>query len=148
MTFEITRNGYTVSDDPARLDFDVIHDFLKDAYWSEGVPRRIVEKSARHSLTFGLYDPRGAQVGYGRSVTDRSTFAYLADVFVLEHERGKGLGRFLVDAIMEHPDHQGLKHMILATDDAHGLYQSAGFESLADSTAYMHKLDLDIYKRT
>ena len=147
MTFEITRNGYTVSDDQTRLDFDVIHDFLKDAYWSPGVPRRIVRKSARHSLAFGLYDPRDAQVGYGRSVTDRSTFAYLADVFVLEHERGKGLGGFLVDAMMEHPDHQGLKHMILATDDSHGVYERVGFKSLADPTVYMHKLNLDIYKR-
>ncbi len=146
MAYERTRNGFTVSDDPARLDFDVVHGFLRDAYWCAGIPRKVVERAARNALTVGLYDQAGAQIGYGRSITDRATYAYLSDVFVLEDFRGRGLGTFLVEAIMSHPDHQGLKHMTLATDDAHALYAKFGFKSLANPDIYMHQVDLQIYK--
>ncbi len=148
MSYERTRDGYVVSDDQSRLDLDVIHGFLKDAYWCIGVPREVVARAARHSLSFGLYDPSGALVGFGRSVTDHATFAYLSDVFVLPVARGKGLGTWLVEAMMDHPDHDGLRHLLLATDDAHGLYAKFGFKALAKPEVFMHRLDLDIYKRT
>ena len=147
MGYELTRDGYVISDDQDRLDLDVIHGFLKEAYWAEGVPLETVERAVAHSLAFGLYDPNGDLVGFGRCVTDRATFAYLSDVFVLPEARGKGLGLWLVEGIMGHPDMTGLRHMILATNDAHRLYEKVGFHDLPEPERYMNKLDVDIYKR-
>lgn len=120
-------DGYEVSTDPARLDVDVIHGFLREAYWSPGVPREIVERSIAHSLAFGLYAAGGAQVGFARVVSDRATFAYLADVFVLESHRGRGLAVWLVECVLAHPDLQGLRRFHLGTADAHALYARFGF---------------------
>ncbi len=146
MSFLRYRDGYAVSDDPARLDFDVIHGFLKTAYWCVGIPREVVERASANSLAFGLYAPSGSQAGYGRSITDRATYAYFSDVFVLEAVRGRGLGQFLVGTMMDHPDHQGLKHLALVTDDAHGLYARHGFKPIADPRKHMNRLDLGIYQ--
>jgi GNAT superfamily N-acetyltransferase len=125
---EWERDGYVVSTDPGRLDLDVIHSFLRTAYWSPNVPREIVERSIEHSLVFGLYGPDGGQVGFARALTDRAAFAYLADVFVLEGHRGRGLGKWLVETVLSHPDLQGLRRILLGTEDAHGLYARFGFE--------------------
>jgi GNAT superfamily N-acetyltransferase len=123
--------GYEISTDPARLDLDLIHRFLsREAYWSPGVPRDVVERALANSLCFGLFAPGGAQAGFARAVTDRATFAYLADVFVLPEHRGRGLGVWLVETVLAHPDLQGLRRIELATVDAHGLYERFGFEPL------------------
>jgi GNAT superfamily N-acetyltransferase len=125
------REGYVVSTDPARLDLDIVHRYLSEAsYWARGIPRAVVEKSVAGSLPFGLYRraPVGeAQVGFARVVTDAATFAYLADVFVLDAHRGRGLGRWLTACVLAHPDLQGLRRVLLTTQDAHGLYEQAGF---------------------
>jgi GNAT superfamily N-acetyltransferase len=131
-------DGAEVSDDPARLDFDVVHGYLTRSYWSPGIARDRVERAARHSLAFGLYDA-GVQIGYARVVTDRTTFAYLADVFVLEAHRGRGLGVFLVESVLGHPEVQGLRRWMLATRDAHGLYARFGFTALADPATMMER---------
>jgi GNAT superfamily N-acetyltransferase len=124
--------GYEISTDPARLDLDVIHRFLsEEAYWSPGVPREVVERSIANSLCFGLYAPDGAQAGFARAVTDRATFAYLADVFVLTEHRGRGLGVWLVEVVLAHPDLQGLRRIELTTVDAHGLYERYGFRPVS-----------------
>ena len=120
-------HGYEISTDPARLDLDVIHGFLREAYWSPGVSRAVVERSIEHSIPFGLYAPGGAQVGFARVISDRAVFAYLGDVFVLPEHRGHGLGVWLVQTILEHPELQGLRRFHLATADAHGLYERFGF---------------------
>ncbi len=132
MTVLASRNGYEVDDDPARLDLDVVHTFLRTAYWSAGIPRDVVERAVAGSLNVGLYDAGGRQVGYARAVTDRATFAWIADVFVLESARGGGLGRFVVESLLAHPELQGLRRLMLATADAHGLYRSYGFTDLED----------------
>lgn len=125
---EHTRDGYVVSSDPARLDLDVVHRFLsEDSYWAPGIPRALLERAVAHSLPFGLYDATGAQVGFARVVTDRTTFAYLADVFVLDAHRGHGLGQWLTRCVLAHPDLQGLRRVLLTTQDAHGLYEKVGF---------------------
>lgn len=125
------RDGFVISTDPARLDLDVIHDFLaNEAYWSPGVAREKVERALEHSLCFGLYavEPAGErQVGFARAITDVTTFAYLADVFVLRPYRGQGLGKWLVHCILAHPELQGLRRWTLNTRDAHGLYRPFGF---------------------
>jgi GNAT superfamily N-acetyltransferase len=130
-------DGYEASDDPARLDVDVIHGFLRTSYWSPGVSRQIVEKAIQGSLPMGLYAPDGRQAGFARVVTDRATFGYLADVFVLPEHRGRGLSRFLVTALLEHPDLSGLRRWMLATADAHGVYEALGFTALVDPSRWM-----------
>jgi GNAT superfamily N-acetyltransferase len=140
-------DGYEISTDPALLDVDVIHAFLTQSYWSPGIPRSVVERAIGNSLCFGLY--RGTeQVGFARVVTDKATFAYLADVFILEAHRGKGLSKWLVQAVMAHEDLQGLRRFLLGTRDAHGLYKQFGFGELAYPSNMMEILKPDVYRKT
>jgi GNAT superfamily N-acetyltransferase len=125
---EWTRDGYTISDDPARVDVDAVHRYLHDeSYWARGVPRDVVERSIAGSLPFGLYAPDGSLAGFARVVTDRATYGYLADVFMLDSHRGAGLGVWLVEVVLSHPELQGLRRWVLFTEDAHGLYERFGF---------------------
>jgi GNAT superfamily N-acetyltransferase len=140
MTVLAQRNGYQVDDDPARVDIDVVHGFLTTSYWSPGVSREVVQRAVANSVVVGLYAPDGRQVGFARAVTDRATFAWIADVFVLESERGRGLGRMVVEALLAHPDLQGLRRRMLATWDAHELYKSYGFRPLDDPSVYLAAL--------
>ena len=127
----ITRvNTYDISTDPSRLQLDAIHDYLARSYWSPGIPKDVVARGIAHSLCFGVY-LGDAQVGFARVVTDRSTFAYLCDVYVLEAHRGQGLSKRLLERIHAHPDLQGLRRFLLGTLDAHGLYTQFGFKPLA-----------------
>ncbi len=118
--------GYSISTDVDRIDFAVVHEFLRESYWSPGIPRETVERAARGALTFGLYAPGGAQAGYARAITDRATYAYLADVFVLAEHRGQGLGRWLVEQVLAHPDLQNLRAVWLRTRDPE-FYVPLGF---------------------
>lgn len=118
---------YTISTDRERLDIDAIHQFLsQEAYWSPGVPREIVEKSIANSLNFGLYH-LDRQIGYTRVITDYATFVWIADVFVLPEFRGRGLSKWLISCVRNHPDLQIQRLWLLATTDAHGLYAKFGF---------------------
>lgn len=130
-------DGYIADDDPGRLDLDVIHGFLRTTYWSPGVPHDVVERSLANSLVVGLYAPDGIQVGMARAVTDRATFAWIADVFVVPEHRGDGHGSFVVSALLAHPDLQGLRRVMLATADAHELYRKFGFDALAHTDRYL-----------
>ena len=115
-----------VTTDPSRLDLDVIHGYLTRSYWARGISRDLVARAMAHSLCFGAF-AGDRQVGFARVVTDRATFAYLCDVFVLESHQGRGVGKQLMAAIMAHPDLQGLRRLALFTRDAHGLYRQYGF---------------------
>jgi GNAT superfamily N-acetyltransferase len=115
-----------VTTDPSRLDLDVIHGFLATSYWARGIPRDVVERALVNSLCFGAFEGE-SQVGFARVVSDRATFAYVSDVFVLESHRGRGVGKRLMAAIMSHPDLQGLRRWTLFTRDARGLYEHVGF---------------------
>jgi GNAT superfamily N-acetyltransferase len=121
---------YDISTDPARLQLDAIHAYLTRSYWSPGIPKDVVARAIANSLCFGLY-LGDTQVGFARVVTDRASFAYLADVYVLEEHRGQGLSKRLVERILAHPDLQGLRRFMLATNDAHGLYRQFGFDAPA-----------------
>jgi GNAT superfamily N-acetyltransferase len=122
-------SGYWVSDDPARLDVDRVHEWLvTQSYWAQGRSRQTTEKAIAGSLNLGLYDAGGTQVGFCRWVTDGATFAWLCDVFVEPSHRGRGGGVFLVRAATEHPDVRGLR-LLLGTKDAHSLYARFGFRS-------------------
>jgi GNAT superfamily N-acetyltransferase len=143
---EWQRGGYTISTDNNRLDLLLIHNFLTQSYWAEGIPFETVKRSIEHSLSFGLYRDE-QQVGFARLVTDYATFAYLADVFILEPFRGQGLSKWLLQVMMAHPKLQGFRRWILGTKDAHGLYQQYGFTRLKWPERFMEKLVPDIYTR-
>ena len=138
-------NTYDISTDPSRLQLDAIHACLTRSYWSPGVPRDVVARAIAHSMCFGIYLDE-AQVGFARVVTDKATFAYLADVYVLEEHRGQGLSKRLVETIQAHPDLQGLRRFLLATRDAHGLYAQFGFRPLAAPDRMMEIHDPDAYR--
>ncbi len=122
-----------ISTDKCRLDVALIHDFLaKRSYWAHGIPLHVVQMSIDNALCFGMYQ-EGRQIGFARVITDLATFAYLADVFIIEDHRGKGLGKALIKAILEHPDLKGLRMWLLGTRDAHELYRQFGFRKLAES---------------
>jgi GNAT superfamily N-acetyltransferase len=131
------RGDYLISTDPARLDLELVHRYLsEEAYWSPGVPREVVERSIRHSLNFGVY-LSDEQVGFARVVTDYATFAWLADVFVLERHRRQELGKWLLETVLGHPELRGMRRWLLATKDAHGLYEGFGFRSTAGDPRFM-----------
>jgi GNAT superfamily N-acetyltransferase len=140
------RAGYAISTDPARLDVDVIHAFLSRSYWAQGIPRERVERSLRGSLCFGLYHG-SQQVGFARVISDCATFGYLADVFVLEAHRGRGLSKWLLECVLAHPELQGFRRFLLATLDAHGLYERYGFRPLAQPERYMEIVRPEVYAR-
>jgi GNAT superfamily N-acetyltransferase len=126
-----------ISSDPADLDIDWITSALSErSYWAHRRGRSLVERSITGSLVFGAY-AGGRQVGFARVVTDQATFAWICDVFVDETARGHGVGKRLMAAIVEDPRLQGLKRMLLATRDAHGLYAGFGFEPLEHPEAWM-----------
>jgi len=157
---EHRQGDFVISTDPSRLDLDVIHNFLTHCYWAQGIPREVVARSIEHSLCFGIYDESsekltllpnagrsGAlQVGFARVVSDFATIAYVGDVFVLESYRGRGLSKWMMECIMEHPALQGLRRWILLTRDAHGLYQQFGFTPLKSAERYMELHRPDIYE--
>ena len=138
---EYKRDQFIISDDPARLDFEAICDFLSRAYWADKRPREVIRKSLQFSLNFGVY-VGNRQIGFARVITDRATFAYLCDVFVHEDYRGKALGKWMMECILAHPELQGLRRWSLATHDAHGLYKQFGFTELSDPSKWMEKFDL------
>ncbi|RPH34905.1 N-acetyltransferase [bacterium] len=140
------RGRFVISTDPSLLDIKAIHEFLSHCYWAEEIPLLLVERSIQGSLCFGLYDGR-TQIGFARVITDRATFAYMADVYVVEQYRGQGLGTWLVECIMAHPELQGLRRWCLLTRDAHGLYRKFGFTSPKDPGRYMEISNSDIYKQ-
>ena len=127
-------------------DIAVIHNYLTHSYWSENIPVETVSNAIAHSLNFAVYH-RNDLIGFARAVTDYSTFAYVADVFILETYRGKGLSKWLMQTMVAHPQLRGLRRWVLATRDAHGLYEKVGFKSLAKPERWMEIHIPDIYKK-
>ncbi|GAL34321.1 histone acetyltransferase HPA2 and related acetyltransferases [Vibrio maritimus] len=136
---------YSVSTDKQRLDMTLIHRYLSNSYWAKGVPLSVVEKSIEHSLCFGAYDSDGNQVGFARIITDRATFAYLSDVFVVDDKQGQGIAKLILSTIEQHPDLQGLRRTMLGTVDAHSLYQKFGFKSIQQPEFLMQKKGIEAY---
>ena len=145
MPHDWTDGDILISDDRSLLDLDVIHDFLKASYWSEGIPRDLLQRAIDNSIPVGIYEA-GKQVGFARVVTDRATFAYLADVFVLESYRARGLSKHLMRVLLSHPELQGLRRWLLVTRDAHGLYRQFGFTALKNASRHMEIHASDPYR--
>lgn len=138
------KDEFSVSCDPKYLDSALISEFLVSTYWAKGIPVSVVEKSLRNSLCFALLN-EGRQIGLARVVSDFATFAYLGDVFILPDFRGRGLSKWLMECVVSHPDLQGLRRWVLATRDAHGLYQQFGFTALKKPEIFMELHDPNVY---
>lgn len=132
----LTRGQYSISTEREHLHVDAVHAYLTRSFWAQGIAKDLVAKSMENSLCFGLFD-QGSQVGFARVVTDRATYAYLCDVYVLESHRGLGLGKWLIEVVMSHPDLQGLRRFQLVTRDAHTLYARHGFAVLTHPERHM-----------
>ena len=135
---ELKRGEYTISCDAKRLDVGVVHGFLQKSYWATNVSEDIVRRSIEHSLCFGVYH-RETQVGFARVITDYATFAYLADVFVIESHRGRGLAKWLIETVISHPGLNGLRRWILITRNAHDLYRKYGFREVRNPERFMER---------
>ena len=147
MLHELRDSDILISTDPARLDVDVIHGFLSHSYWAAGIPRETVERSIRHSICFGAFD-EGQQVGFARVISDRATYAYVADVFVLPSHRGRSIGKRLMACITSHPELQDLRLWTLFTRDAHGLYRQYGFQDGRYPDRLMEKRQARAYRES
>ncbi len=146
MVDEWRQGEYLITTDKARMDVELIHDFLTHSYWAAKIPLETVKRSIEHSLAFGLFCGE-RQIGFARAVTDYATYAYIADVFVLEAYQRQGLGRWLMKVIIAHPQLQGLRRWSLVTKDAHALYESVGFSKLSAPERHMEMTFPDIYAR-
>lgn len=145
---EIIENGYIFSDDIHKIDALSVHEYLTvQSYWAQNVPFSTVQKSIENSLCFGIYKDT-KQIGFARWITDKATFAYLADVYVLDEHRGRGLSKKLMSLMLFHPDLQGLRRYMLATRDAHGLYAQFGFKPIENPESLMAIVISDIYQQS
>jgi len=128
------------------MDLHAIHGFLASCYWAKGIPAETLKRAMDNSLCFGVLTDQGEQVAFARMITDRATYAYLADVFVVESHRGLGIAKWLMQTIMAHPALQGLRRITLATRDAHGLYAQFGFKPLANPSMFMEVSKPNVYE--
>jgi GNAT superfamily N-acetyltransferase len=144
---EWRKGDYALSTDKSKIDMNAVHDFLSQSYWAEDIPMETVKRSIENSLCFAI-SHQEMLVGFARVVTDFATYAYLADVFILPPHRRKGLSKWLVQIILEHPQLQGLRRFTLATRDAHRLYAQFGFKPFARPDRWMERHDPDVYKGT
>ncbi|MBP1771593.1 MAG: family N-acetyltransferase [Holophagaceae bacterium] len=140
----IDRHPYSISTEKPRLDVQAIHAYLSRSYWSPGIPLEMVRRAIDHSLCFGVFHGPD-QVGFARVITDQTTFAYLADVYILESHRGRGLSKWLMEVITGHAELQGLRRFMLATRDAHGLYRQFGFREAAHPSRLMEIVNPNAY---
>ena len=144
--FERSRGTFRITTDTGAMDLDAIHAYLTRSYWAEGIPKPLVEKAMRGSLCFALLEGT-RQIGFARVVTDRATYAYLCDVYVLEDYQGRGLGTWFMGELLTHPDLQGLRRIGLVTRDAHRLYEKCGFTPLANPGGHMEVVRPGLYVR-
>ena len=138
MTTEWQSEDFTISTDPARIDVAAVHAYLTTSYWANGITREAVERSIAYSMPFGVYEAK-KQVGFARVITDRTTFAYLSDVFIMPEAQRKGLGKWLIDVIVSHPELQGLRRWLLFTRDARALYEKYGFTDVTGPSLFMER---------
>lgn len=143
----VSRGDYYITTDRNSVDLKVVHDYLcNQSYWTQGVPLERVKTAADHSLNFSLFHHQD-QIGYARVITDYCQIAYLGDVFILEAHRGKGLGKWLIANVHQHPNLQDLRNWLLGTRDAHGLYRQFGWDSLAEPHRWMARPNPMVYRR-
>ncbi|QQX81062.1 GNAT family N-acetyltransferase [Shewanella sp. KX20019] len=138
--------GFSISTDNSQFEFDVIYQFISNSYWAKGISKSTLKKAITNSLCFAVFNQQQQQIGFARLITDRATYAYLADVFILESYRGLGLSKWLMTHIVAHDDLQGLRRIVLATKDAHGLYAQFGFKAIENPETLMQVWQPNIYQ--
>lgn len=138
--------GYRISSNINDMDIISIHSYLTATYWAAGVPLDTMKRAVENSLCFGVFCG-DKQVGFARLITDTATFAYLADVYILDSHRGKGLSKWMMQEIINHPELQGLRRIVLATRDAHSLYEKFGFKELSNPQTFMELWTPDVYNK-
>jgi len=144
---EYRKDNFLISTDPAKLELAVIHGYLSGSYWAKDIPLALVKKSIEHSLCFGVYDEEnGEQIGFARVISDYATYSYLADVFILEPYRGRGLSKWLMRCILDHPELQLPRTFFLATRDAQSLYSQFGFASVDAPERFMSRRNHDVFR--
>ena len=141
-------NGFRISSKFEDMDLDAVHAFIVNSYWAKGIPKKTLSKAMQNSICFGIFDLTGHQIGFARTVTDSATYAYLADVYILEQYRGQGLSKRLMSEVVAHPQLQGLRRITLATSDAHGFYEKFGFKPLAKPEIFMEAWNPNVYQDT
>lgn len=147
MHYEARRDSFLISTDKGKIDVALVHRFLSEtSYWAKNIPLGVVQTSIQNSMCFGIYEGE-RQVGFARVTTDKATFGYVGDVFIVEEYRGKGLSKWLMQCILAHPELQGFRRWILATADAHGLYTQSGFKPLAKPERWMELHNPNVYQR-
>lgn len=146
ITMEWTKKEFRISTNDTEFDVNYIHQFLTHSYWAENIPIETVRRSIKGSLSFGVFE-NDRQIGFARVITDHASFAYIADVFIDESYRGKGLSKWLMEIILQHPSLQGLRRIMLATRDAHGLYAQFGFTPIKEPQRWMQIHNPDVYLR-
>ena len=139
------KDDFTITTDKSKMDIDVIHGYLSRSYWAQGVPRATIQKSIEGALCFAVLHGN-RQVGFARVITDKATFGYLSDVFILEEYRGKGLSKWLMEIILGHPELQNFRRFLLSTRDAHGLYRRFGFNEVVSPENWMQIYNPEVYK--
>lgn len=146
MIYKVRRDPFLISTDKEKIDVALVHHFLSESsYWAKNIPLEVVRTSIENSVCFGVYEGDD-QVGFARVTTDKATFGYVGDVFILEAYRGRGLSKWLMQSILAHPELQGFRRWILATADAHGLYAQSGFKPLAKPERWMELHEPDVYR--
>ena len=146
MTYERTHESFLLSTDPVKIDLPTVHRYLSESsYWAKNIPFDVFRTSVQNALCFGIYE-NGRQAGFARVITDKATFGYIGDVFILDAYRGRGLSKWLMQCILEHPELQGFRRWLLATADAHGLYAQSGFHSLAKPDRWMELHNPNVYQ--
>ena len=143
---DFIKDRFYISTKKEKMDIDLIHSFLTRSYWAEGISKEIIRRSIEGALCFGVFE-NDKQIGFARMITDKATFAYLADVFIIDEYRGLGLSKWLMEVILSYPDLQGLRRMMLATRDAHELYKKFGFTQLNNVDRWMHIHYPNVYKK-
>ena len=143
---DFTKDRFNISTEKEKMDVNLIHSFLTRSYWAEGISKEIIRRSIEGALCFGVFE-NDKQVGFARMITDKATFAYLADVFIIDEYRGLDLSKWLMEVIMSYPDLQGLRRMMLATKDAHGLYSQYGFKEVKNKQLFMQIFKKGMYER-
>jgi N-acetylglutamate synthase-like GNAT family acetyltransferase len=146
MHLEYQKENLTISTNPTKLDFDFIHKCLNESYWAKGIPLEVVKKSVTNSIPYGVYE-KDKQIGFARLITDKATFAYLADVLITADYRGNGFSKWLMECIMKNPEIQDIRLFLLATQDAHTLYQKYGFMPVAEPKRFMEIFKPNIYQQ-
>ncbi len=148
--YETQFADYTISTNPSLLQIEVIHQYLaQESYWAKNIPIEVLKQSIEGSLCFGVYC-NDVQIGFARLITDKATFAYLADVFILPEHRGKGLSKWLIQTIHAYPQLQGLRRWLLGTKDAHGLYEKFGWTRFGEEqmNRFMQLHNHNVYDKT